>query len=236
MFLFLLDTSLLPTYYSITLINKLRLSGEELQNYITNNTSEWLSFPRPSAARTPRRGVRASRGRVPEVSLHTAVKGQFGLGTGRAMGKALKKAMFLGKLYRKKRRLSLSPLHSPPKARKLLRGMWRPPTQNVPGQERNWYDAVFYSHAAFCGCGDCIGHLSRLAVDLGRPPSAHPPPQLQPPALRRLPALPAPPNPSGDRAAWPTWWWRRPEKTALEKEAPLEASQTSQTKSYLPPP
>ena len=34
---------------------------------------------------------RASRGRVPEVSLHTAVKGQFGLGTGRAMGKALKK-------------------------------------------------------------------------------------------------------------------------------------------------
>jgi hypothetical protein len=27
---------------------------------------------------------------VPEVSLHTAVKGQFGLGTGRAMGKALK--------------------------------------------------------------------------------------------------------------------------------------------------
>lgn len=34
---------------------------------------------------------RASRGRVPEVSLHTEVKGQFGLGTGRAMGKALKK-------------------------------------------------------------------------------------------------------------------------------------------------
>lgn len=34
---------------------------------------------------------RASRGRVPEVSLHTAVKGQFGHGTGRAMGKILKK-------------------------------------------------------------------------------------------------------------------------------------------------
>jgi hypothetical protein len=28
------------------------------------------------------------------VSLHTAVKGQFGLGTGRAMGKALKKLCF----------------------------------------------------------------------------------------------------------------------------------------------
>lgn len=141
---------------------------------------------------------------MPEVSLHTAVKGQFGLGTGRAMGKALKKAMFLGRIYRKKRRLSLSPLHSPQKARKLLKGMWRPPTQNVSGQERKWFDSVVYSHAAFCGCGDCIGHLSRLAADLGRPSGAHPPSQHQPPPLRRLPALPAPPNPSGDRAAWPT--------------------------------
>ena len=57
---------------------------------ISSCTSEWLSFPRPSAARSRRRSDRASRGRVPEVSLHTAVKGQFGLGTGRAMGKALK--------------------------------------------------------------------------------------------------------------------------------------------------
>lgn len=112
--------------------------------------------------------------------------------------------MFLGRVYRKKRRLSLSSLHPPQKACKLLRGMWRPPTQNVSGQERNWYDSVFYSHAAFCGCGDCVGHLSYLATHLGRPPSAQPPPQQQPPAIRRLPALPAPPNPSGDRAAWPT--------------------------------
>ncbi len=72
-----------------------QLPGAELHPNISNCTSEWLSFPRPSAAREPRRGSRASRGRVPEVSLHTAVKGQFGLGTGRAMGKALKECTFL---------------------------------------------------------------------------------------------------------------------------------------------
>ena len=63
---------------------------------------------------------------------------------------------------------------------------------------------MFYSHAAFYNCGDCIGHLSYLATHLSRPPSAQPPTQQQPPAIKRLPALPAPPNPSGDQAAWPT--------------------------------
>ena len=70
------------------------LPGHGLRDNIKRCTSEWLSFPRPSAAAAPRRVISASRGRVPEVSLHTAVKGQFGLGTGRAMGKALKKACF----------------------------------------------------------------------------------------------------------------------------------------------
>ncbi len=36
---------------------------------------------------------------MPKVSLHTGVKGQFGLGTGRAMGKALK-AIVLKNVYR----------------------------------------------------------------------------------------------------------------------------------------
>ena len=63
---------------------------------------------------------------------------------------------------------------------------------------------MFYSHAAFCGCKNCVGHLNYLATHLGRPPSAQPPPQQQPPAIKRLPTLPAPPNPSGDRATWPT--------------------------------
>lgn len=35
---------------------------------------------------------------MPKVSLHTEVKGQFGLGTGRAMGKALK-AIILKNVY-----------------------------------------------------------------------------------------------------------------------------------------
>ncbi len=49
-------------------------------------------FFRPSAARArAKRAIERPRGRVPEVSLHTAVKGQFGHGTGRAMGKILKK-------------------------------------------------------------------------------------------------------------------------------------------------
>ena len=137
------------------------------------------------------------------MSLHTAVKGQFGLGTGRAMGKALKKAMFLGKLYRKKRRLPLSPLHTTQKTRRFLSTMWTPPTHNVRGQERQWYESCFRSHASFCGCGDFIRHLCDLANDFGRPPTA-PRPPAPPPPVRPLPALPAPPNPSGSRAAWPT--------------------------------
>ena len=50
-------------------------------------------FLLPVRGEEPRQGIRTSRGRVPEVSLHTAVKGQFGLGTGRALGKALKNAL-----------------------------------------------------------------------------------------------------------------------------------------------
>ncbi len=70
------------------------LPGRGLRPDITSCTSEWLSFPRPSAASEPRRDSRASRGRVPKVSLHTAVKGQFGHGTGRALGKCLKNVLF----------------------------------------------------------------------------------------------------------------------------------------------
>nr|BAA77433.2 ORF2 [Torque teno virus] len=119
------------------------------------------------------------------------------------MGKALKKDMFLGKLYRKKRRLSLSSLHTPQKARKLLSDMWRPPVHNVQGQERQWYESCFRSHAAMCGCGDFIRHLCSLADNFGRPATV-PRPPAPPPPVRPLPALPAPPNPSGSRAQWPT--------------------------------
>ena len=84
-------------------------------------------FLLPVRREEPRQGIRTSRGRVPEVSLHTAVKGHFGLGTGRAMGKALKKAMFLGKLYRKKRALPLPGLPTPKKKLPPDMTYWCPP-------------------------------------------------------------------------------------------------------------
>jgi hypothetical protein len=178
------------------------LPGRSLPHNISTCTSEWLSFPRPSAARTPRRGVRASRGRVPEVSLHTAVKGQFGLGTGRAMGKALKKEMFLGKLYRKKRALPLCCLPTP-KKKPPPDMTWRPPVHNAHGIERNLYECVFRAHAASCGCGDLVGHISLLAQRYGAPPRP-PAPGAPRPQIRRQLALPAPPaNPQQANPEWP---------------------------------
>ena len=49
-----------------------------------------------------------------------------------------------------------------------------------------------------------LSHLNYLTTHLGRPPNTQPPPQQQPPAIKRLPTLPAPPNPSNNRATWPT--------------------------------
>lgn len=111
--------------------------------------------------------------------------------------------MFLGRILRKKRRLSLQTLPTAPKTRKLLKGMWRPSRHNVRGQARNWYESVFRSHAAWCGCGDFVTHLSDLANDFGRPGPAGAP-EPPPPPVRPLPALPAPPNTPSDRAAWPS--------------------------------
>nr|ADO51762.1 ORF2 [Torque teno virus 10] len=168
-------------------------------------------FMLPVRREEPRRGIRTSRGRVPEVSLHTAVKGQFGLGTGRAMGKALKKAMFLGKLHRKKRALSLHGLPATKKKPPPDMNYWRPPVHNVPGLERLWYESVHRSHAAVCGCGDFVRHITALAERYGHPggpraPGApgiggnpnsppirrarHPAAAPEPPAGNQPPALP----------------------------------------------
>ncbi len=177
------------------------LPGLYLCANISKCTSEWLSFPRPSAARRPRSDRRASRGRVPKVSLHTGVKGQFGLGTGRAMGKALRvialKMPFLGRPWRKKRKVLLQTVPATPPEPHM--SFWRPPVHNVPGLERNWYESVYRSHAAFCGCGDFINHINNLATSLGRPPQPRPPGAPQPPPIRPLPALPAPEDPQPRR-------------------------------------
>lgn len=111
--------------------------------------------------------------------------------------------MHFSRVSRKKRKVSLLPVHPPQKTRRLLIAMWRPSPQNGPWLERNWYESVYRSHAAFCSCGDCAGHLSYLAANLGRPPSAQAAPQQLPPAIRALPALPAPQGDSGNRAPWP---------------------------------
>lgn len=137
------------------------------------------------------------------MSLHTAVKGQFGLGTGRAMGKALKKAMFLGKLYRKKRALLLPSLPAPKKKPPPAMSQWVPPVHNINGRCHQWYEGCYRTHAAFCGCGNFINHLVALGDQYGfrpgpRAPGA--PGVREPPApLRR--ALPAPPAPEPSQQA-----------------------------------
>lgn len=107
--------------------------------------------------------------------------------------------MFLGKLYRKKRKVLLHQLRTPEKTPPAM-SYWRPPTRNVPGQEQGWYDAIFSSHNAFCGCGDPIGHANNLAARFGRSGrSRHPATPDTPPPIRPLPALPAPDPPAPPR-------------------------------------
>ncbi len=85
------------------------------------------------------------------------------------MGKALKKDMvFLGRPYRKKRTLLLCGLRDPKKKPPMS---WRPPVHNAPGIERNLYEAWYRTHAASCGCGDLLGHLTRLVDRYGTPPA-----------------------------------------------------------------
>lgn len=108
--------------------------------------------------------------------------------------------MFLGRCWRKKRQLLLLPVQSPQATPSMSR--WQPPVHNAPGIERQWYDSVWRSHAACCGCGDVIGHLNDLAARFGRPGNPRPPGAPQPPPVRPLPALPAP-EPPADRAPWP---------------------------------
>ena len=134
------------------------------------------------------------------MSLHTAVKGQFGLGTGRAMGKALKVfifKMFVGRHYRKKRKVLLPVVPTPPKKPSMT---WRPPAHDAPGIERNWYESSYRSHAACCGCGNFIAHLLILADRHGFAGGPAPPGGPRPGAIR---ALPAPEQ--GNPANPPAW-------------------------------
>lgn len=132
------------------------------------------------------------------MSLHTAVKGQFGLGTGRAMGKALRVfilKMFIGRAYRhKKRKVLLSALRAPQASRRAM--SWRPPVHDAPGIERNWYEACFRAHAGACGCGNFIMHINLLAGRYGFTPGSAPPggPPPGTPQIRRARPSPAAPE------------------------------------------
>jgi len=117
--------------------------------------------------------------------------------------------MFFGRPHRKKRLLSLSSL--PAAKKKPPMSLWRPPLHNVPGIEHLWYESVHRSHAAVCGCGDPVRHLTALAERYGVPGGSrssgapgvggnHNPPPIRrarhpaaapdPPAGNQPPALP----------------------------------------------
>ncbi len=116
---------------------------------------------------------------------------------------------FLGRVWRKKRKVLLLAVRAVPPAPPM--SLWRPPAHHVPGQERQWFEACYRAHCAFCGCGSFILHLTSLAARFnfqgGPPPPGGPRPE-DPPALRALPAPEAETprrhvrreNPGGDRA------------------------------------
>lgn len=75
--------------------------------------------------------------------------------------------MFFGRPHRKKRLLLLPSL--PTAKTKPPMSLWRPPLHNVPGIEHLWYESMHRSHAAICGCGDFVRHITALAERYGVP-------------------------------------------------------------------
>ena len=128
------------------------------------------------------------------MSLHTEVKGQFGLGTGRTPGKALKTAMFVGRTWRKKRTLLLPGLPAPKKKPPAM-SQWCPPVHSVQGRNHQWYEGCYRTHAAYCGCGNFVSHLVALADQFGFRPGPRAPgaPGVGGPPAPARRALPAPP-------------------------------------------
>lgn len=112
--------------------------------------------------------------------------------------------MFLGKLYRKKRKLLLQSVRAPQTPPPMSR-CWCPPRGDVSVRESGWYEAVRRSHDAFCGCGDSVLHLSRLAARFNHQGPQTPPPDDRPsqtPSVRRLLPLPSYPG-EGPAPRWP---------------------------------
>lgn len=127
------------------------------------------------------------------------------------MGKTLKKAMFLGKLHRKKRALLLHGLPATKKKPSPDMSYWRPPVHNVPGLEHLWYESVHRSHASVCGCGNIVRHLAALAERYGYPGGPHAPgaPAVggggNPPIRRARHPAAAPDPPAGNQPPALPW-------------------------------
>ena len=149
---------------------------------------------------------------MPEVSLHTAVKGQFGLGTGRAMGKALKAYVprYVSRQGVEETEKESASAGCASFTGDIFHEYLASPLGNVSYRERSWLQACEQSHSSFCGCGDFILHLSNLAARfaLQGPPPSGGPPRPRPPLLRALPAPEArretrTENPGASGEPWP---------------------------------
>nr|ABD34285.1 ORF2 [Torque teno virus]ABD34287.1 ORF2 [Torque teno virus] len=115
------------------------------------------------------------------------------------MGKALRVFilnMRFSRIYKQKKRpLPLLLVRVEPKA--LASDMsWRPPVHNAAGIERQLLEGCFRFHAACCGCGSFITHLTILATRYGFTGGPAPPggPGALPSLRRALPAPAAPEN------------------------------------------
>lgn len=100
--------------------------------------------------------------------------------------------MFIGRAYRKKRKVLL--LGVPASQEKRPRMSWSRPVYDASGIERNWYESTFRSHASCCGCGNFIHHINSLATrygfNAGAPPPGGPRPRPPVPVDTPRPALP----------------------------------------------
>ena len=115
--------------------------------------------------------------------------------------------MFLGRPWRKKRKLLLSLVPAPQKAPAMS---FSTPSINGGLRDQQWFEACLRSHNAYCGCNNPVIHFNNIAARFNYLPTSNlplDPPGPTPPRrrdLRRLPALPAAPVATPSTSVWPT--------------------------------
>ncbi|BAB69907.1 unnamed protein product [Torque teno virus 20] len=70
--------------------------------------------------------------------------------------------------------------------------LWRPPMRHVPSRERDWVEAAFRAHAAFCGCTNPVIHFTSVLARFNLQGGPQTPPDDPPEGAPVLGALPAP--------------------------------------------